>query len=236
MAAFHSKPERLRDTVEGRRDPKDRYETPDDAVDAVRPFLEPLLQGRPVVDPCCGTGRLLRRLGSYGWAVRGTDLEEDGVDFLSETQRVYPPGKEACVTNPPFSLAWPFVRRALELFDGPVCMLLPTDFLYSQGRRDWFAGEGRPTLQALIPWRVKFYTRDGKPIAGQAYSHSWVIWPERALRPSMAMVTDWCALTPERAARVRVGSGQYKGPRRTQTWAKLNEKRALDKAFEDAMG
>lgn len=208
MAAFHSKPERLRDTIEGRRDPKDRYETPDDVVDAlVAAFGLELSCADRTVDPCCGTGRVVRRLQSVGWRSEGTDIEEEGVDFLSPVQRVYRAeqlGGSACVTNPPFSRASDFVERALRLFGGPVCMLLPADFMWSGGRRDWLSGEGRPCRQLIIPWRIKFIQRDGTPISGQAYSHQWVVWPSRDLRPATSTVTSWAELSDERRARARV--------------------------------
>jgi hypothetical protein len=213
MAAFHAKPGRPRDSggSESRRDAKDRYETPDDVIDALTAAFGPeLSRATRIVDPCCGTGRVVRRLRrayrSAGTTVDGTDLEEDGVDFLSPTQRIYREGDlggAACVTNPPFSHASDFVVRALELFGGPVAMLLPADFMWSGARRDWLAGEGRPAGQLIVPWRIKFIQRDGRPIRGQAYSHQWLVWPPRDLRPATSTVTGWAELSPARKSRAR---------------------------------
>lgn len=186
--------------LRGSRDAKDRYETPDEVLDALaEAFGAELSRCDRVVDPCCGTGRLVRRMLSYGWHAEGTDLEEDGLDFLSDAyvdhmDRAGLVGTDACATNPPFSHAEAFARRALGLFDGPVAMLLPADFMWSQRRRDWLAGPGRPAAQLIVPWRIRFYTRDGGRIPGQAYSHQWVVWPARGMRPSPTTVTSWAGL------------------------------------------
>lgn len=210
MAPFHANGAA---STGGLCDPKDRYETPDEVLTGqlVADFGAELSRQDLLVDPCCGTGRLLRRMASYGWAAWGTDLEEDGLDFL---EREYAPTlalrmgpwegnavgdlrpRAGCVTNPSFSLAFEFVGRALQLFDGPVAMLLPADFLWSQGRRDWFVGEGRPASVQLVPWQIKFFKRDGTRIDGQAYSHQWVVWPSRKLRPARSCVASWLPLGP----------------------------------------
>lgn len=201
MAAFHANGAA---STGGLRDSKDRYETPDEALDALMlAFGAELSCAGPVVDPCCGTGRLVRRARSYGWTSYGTDIEEDGLDFLSSEYEAEHDPDAACVTNPPFSHAEAFVRRALDLFRGPVAMLLPADFLWSQERRDWLSGEGRPASAMLIPWRIKFYQRDGTRISGQAYSHQWVVWPERDMRPSGTTVLSWADLGPYLEAKSR---------------------------------
>lgn len=213
MAAFHSKPERLRDAPgEGTaRDAKDRYETPPEVTDALLDRFGHRLGGLgtggdfQVIDPCCGTKRITRQLLKRGYIADGCDIQEDGVDFLSDASVDWLDGiadgnVQACVTNPPFSHAEQFVRRALELFDGPVAMLLPSDFLWSGGRRDWLDGPGRPQHILVVPWRIKFFRRDGTRIPGQAYSHQWCLWTERAYRPSAQTLTHW-ARVPDASVR-----------------------------------
>ncbi len=200
MAAFHAKPERLRDASASgtARDDKDRYETPSEVTDAIIDWQGWRFDGYGVVDPCCGTGRILERLRSqWGPAAYGTDLEEDGVDFLTGYGPLVGQG---CITNPPFKHAEAFVRHALEVFDGPVSMLLPADFMWSEGRRDWLDGDGRPCHQLIIPWRIRFFRRDGTRISGQAYSHMWLTWPERKYRPARSCETSW-ARVPSREVR-----------------------------------
>ena len=226
MAAFHATGDRA-----GARDPKDRYETPDDVVEALMRRFGHFFEGHESFDPCCGTGRVVRCLRRLGYDAVGTDLEEDEQDFLSEDYQ--PDGRTdlpmACVTNPPYSLAREFVEKAIATYDGPVAMLLPQDFLGSAGRRDWLHGPGRPMWILNVPWRIKFYRRDGTEIAGQAYSHQWVLWPAAGYRPARDTRYDWASLTPERAARVACGSGQYNRAGK-QMWGRLNERRSAGDA------
>lgn len=206
MAAFHAKPERLRD-AEGspsRRDDKDRYETPHEVTTALLARFGHLFEAERAVDPCCGTGRILRSLRRCGFDAAGTDLEEDGLDFLSTDYADHAHDEcltgADCVTNPPYRLASQFVDRALELFDGRVAMLLPADFLWSEARRDWLDRAARPQHVLVIPWRIKFFRRDGTRISGQAYSHEWVIWPSRGYRTCTSTQVHW-AKVPSAAER-----------------------------------
>lgn len=211
MAAFHAKPERLRDAPESgtARDDKDRYETPDEVTEALLRRFGHLLDGRDeageattrrVVDPCCGTKRVVRCAARLGYEASGTDLEEDGLDFLTGDYADHAHDEcltdAACLTNPPYKHARQFVERALELFSGPVMMLLPADFLWSEDRCDWLSGPGRPQHVLIIPWRIKFFRRDGTRISGQAYSHQWCVWPEKGYRRVTSTQTHWAKVPP----------------------------------------
>ena len=201
MAAFHTN--LTRTAAGGRRDPKDRYETPDEVVEAVVGPDGPLrndFSGWRVVDPCCGTGRVVRCLRRLSFRSAGTDIDEDGLDFLSSAYAKSRGREAACLTNPPFRHAREFVERALGVFDGPVAMLLPADFVASQGRRDWLSGPGRPHRQIIIPWRIRFLKRNGEPISGQAYSHQWLLWGE-GRRRAQCTLTDWAPMSDERRRR-----------------------------------
>lgn len=110
----------------------DRYETPTCAIEALL-RVEPLPKG--IWEPCAGGGNIVAALEAHGHRVVANDLAQDGIDFRG--WRKAPPGSEAILTNPPFSLAADFVRHGLELVP-KVVILERTQFLESQARADLF--------------------------------------------------------------------------------------------------
>jgi hypothetical protein len=75
---------------------------------------------------------------------------------------------DVVITNPPFSLAFEFVKQALE--HAPVVvLLLRINWLGSQDRRDWLKAH-RPAVHVL-PNRPDF-TGEG----GDATEYAWLIW------------------------------------------------------------
>ena len=84
----------------------------------------------PIWEPACGDGAISRVLAERGHEVVSSDLidrghGETGIDFLLEWR----PRAPNIITNPPFKLAVPFARRAIELTSGKVAMLLKIAFL-----------------------------------------------------------------------------------------------------------
>jgi hypothetical protein len=157
---------------DGTRDPVDRYETPDSVTEALLSRVGLYLPDH-VREPACGTGRMTRVLERYGHEVHATDLVEDGLDFLDETE-----GCEAVVTNPPYrnGLALAFLKKALEVTDdGPVALLVRLGFLGTQERGSFLA-DHRPSGLIFISRRILFYKADGTRISGQAHDHCWAIW------------------------------------------------------------
>lgn len=157
----------------GTRDPVDRYETPSSVTEGLlrRAELPDFVR-----EPACGTGRIARVLRTAGHDVCATDLLENGVDFLEETG--FYPRHGAVVTNPPYrdGLAEAFVRKALELYDGPVWMLLRSGFAWGQARASGIHSERPPAQVIVVPCRIMFYTAGGERIKGQAYDHAWFGW------------------------------------------------------------
>jgi hypothetical protein len=108
----------------------DLYSTPACAVEALL-TVERL--PTHIWEPAAGLGSIVDVLRAAGHIVTASDLVDyecpdstPRVDFLME--RKAPPGVEAIVTNPPYSLAAPFVARAIELVPF-VAMLLRLQFL-----------------------------------------------------------------------------------------------------------
>jgi hypothetical protein len=76
-------------------------------------------------------------LRAHGRRVVCTDIATDGVDFRERTKA--PPGTQAIVANPPFSLAADFVRHGLKLVP-KVVILERIQFLESDDRTDLIEG------------------------------------------------------------------------------------------------
>lgn len=97
---------------------KDLFQTPPHALEPLGPFIK----FNTIWEPCAGQGILVRELNKYGNVVSG-DLQT-GQDFFEHTPDIW----DCIITNPPFSLKFKFIERAIEL-GKPWAFLVPTDTL-----------------------------------------------------------------------------------------------------------
>ena len=129
--------------------------------DDARDFLDAMVEveerhfgglGTQVLDPCCGTGNIPRRLRQLGVACRGSDLVRrgygrGGIDFLAGRFRPV----DTVLCNPPFDLAKPFAFRALEIARRKVILFQRWAWYESIDRTDLFGiGLKPPTPIARI--------------------------------------------------------------------------------------
>lgn len=156
------------------RKPADLYPTPVDGTESLIPAL--LAMKRPdgspirtIWEPACGDGRLARVLEWHGFNVIATDIREypgygfGGLDFLRE----HPKAKwgwsigdiDAIVTNPPFSLAEEFIRRALSITPN-VAMLLKQTYWNVGGRSAGLWLDHMPDLELKLTWRLAFLANE----------------------------------------------------------------------------
>lgn len=151
----------------------DEYETPDNVTELL---LDHFTFSGPVLEPCCGSGRIMRVLQARSYVVRGVDWRTSpGYDYL-EQDGVW---QGDVITNPPChgGLAEAFVAHALAKSTGDVAMLLQSGFLFGQKRANEIFADLPPTDVLIVPWRIRFHI-GYKPevIKSQAYNHVWVIW------------------------------------------------------------
>lgn len=155
------------------RKPADLYPTPVDATESIIPMLKVMRtpDGRPIKriwEPACGDGRISRVLEHHGFDVISTDLREypgygtGGIDFLNDDllkDYGWDIGEiDLILTNPPFSLAEAFIRRACELCPN-VVMLLKQTYWNTKGRIALWE-EHMPALELKITWRLAFLKRE----------------------------------------------------------------------------
>lgn len=170
------------------RKPADLYPTPVDGTESLIPVLKAMKRpdGSPIKtiwEPACGDGRLARVLEWHGFEVIATDLREypgfgfGGLDFLCETPQDKwgwrTPEIDAIVTNPPFSLAEEFIRRAM-LFTPNVAMLLKQTFWNVGGRSRGLWFDHMPDLELKLTWRLAFLAseRGNSPLM----DCMWAVW------------------------------------------------------------
>lgn len=179
---------------DGTRREADYYPTPAWCTAALLPVLERRIEpgpGRCIIEPGIGHGAVAGPLVAAGYGVHGVDVRPEAVaecksvglsaeqaDFMTWT----PEGPVAgIVGNPPYSLAFQFVKRALLIsehcptppgVDRPVvAFLLALDFLASMERAAFWRDN---PADILVLDRRPSFTGDGK----SAFAfYAWFIWP-----------------------------------------------------------
>ena len=170
---------------------RDFYATPPDAVVAL---LEKEMFSSMIWEPAAGMLHISKTLENYGYYVFSSDIECrcDGItkmDFLSvDCDEKY---KGDIITNPPYSKAEEFVRKALEVIHpgNKVAMLLRIQFLEGIKRRKLFE-EYPPYRVYVFSKRIKCamngdfkrYNNSG------AMSFAWFVWKKGDKEKT---VIDW---------------------------------------------
>jgi hypothetical protein len=156
------------------REKDDFYPTPPEGTEAL---LRVEKFSGPIWEPACGDGAISRVLIGAGYDVTSTDLVareygESRVDFLMEYKARAP----NIVTNPPFKMVSPFIRKALDLSTGKVAMLLRLACLEGSGRGEIF--ESTPIARVLVFKKRLQFKRPGweDTGAGGMLPFAWFIW------------------------------------------------------------
>lgn len=147
----------------GASDPLDDYPTPAATALAVFSVLPP---GRTLLDPCCGSGAILKAATSVGFERRDlggieiqarhvADARAAGFDDVMHGDALSNPWPEVdlVVTNPPFSHSDAFVEKAWESVRrvrGSVAMLLRLAWLAPAKRAPLLLMTGMPDVH-IVP-------------------------------------------------------------------------------------
>lgn len=179
------------------------YPTPADAIDPM--LVSPLLQlpGGTWIEPCAGTGSIIRAVKRIRSDVKFV-VAEINTRFSEALNAVMGPKDEIClpfgdfvhmewpypkaavmIFNPPFSLALDFVKIGFERAHW-VVMLQRTNWLGSKGRGDF--------LRRYCPDNYSLPTRPSFRPDGQTDSieYSWFVWPpgDRERRVGQLAILD----------------------------------------------
>ena len=143
------------------RHPDDWYVEPE-GVSARLFDMEDFGDDPLILDPACGSGRIVRAAHEAGYAAVGADKVSRTIDcshvcdFLTEKFA----GFDWVVSNPPFSLCAmryrndpppPFVVKALSVARVGVAMLLPLPWLAGATRSRWLASSGLARVLVCVP-------------------------------------------------------------------------------------
>ncbi|MBW8815576.1 MAG: hypothetical protein JF588_19315 [Caulobacterales bacterium] len=157
-------------------------------------------RARSVWEPACGAGHMVHGLKDYFPRLVASDAYAyDGnaiCDFLDPAES-YPGMVDWVITNPPFKLAQPFVRRAWSVASRGVAMLLRVGFLESAGRYGLLYG-GDPGLTLWSPFIERLPMTEGRwePDASSATFYAWFFWLKPQLRPERFMARIGGELRP----------------------------------------
>lgn len=115
---------------------EDFYATSPEAVEYLLQFEK---FNHRIIEPACGMGHISEVLIKEGYQVSSFDLIDRGyglghIDFLTSPLFDEVKGQADIITNCPYSIAFEFISRALEVTAQKVAMLLPLEYI---GRCNW---------------------------------------------------------------------------------------------------
>lgn len=169
-----------RDLIARKRKSKtDEYETPEWATQALLKVED--FPGT-ILEPACGDGKIVHVLRNHGYEVEGSDIRTDipikglygGINFLKSSHSKWQ--FHHVITNPPFSQAEAFIRRALDIAIYKVAMFLPMTFLEAEKRREWLDSSPLDTIY-IFSSRVTLWPREtSRPRNGGTRMYAWFVW------------------------------------------------------------
>ena len=137
---------------------------------ALLDFLR-LPENTVIWEPAAGEGDMAGVLQTYFETVYATDIM-DGTDFLKSSIDA----ADWIITNPPFSLAEAFIRRAAEL-GKPFAFLVKSQFWHAKRRLSLF-DKFPPSYILPLTWRPDFLfkERNGKKGGSPLMDVMWCVW------------------------------------------------------------
>ena len=178
----------------GKRKDSDFYETPFSLTQLLLDKLDlEELKNKTILEPCFGKGAILDVLGRNGfdkdkvycYDINASYLPEKK-DFLEEIGHY-----DVILTNPPFSKAFEFIKKAKEVSDS-FFFLLPLSYLHGKKRYDEiYSDRGFPLKKVFIftryPMLGERLREDGKFHTGMMV-YAWFWWEKNYLGES---TIDW---------------------------------------------
>ena len=135
------------------RDPDDFYVEPCWADDAL--FASVAFPGRVIVDPCCGTGRILDAAARHGYRTIGFDIKDRGLgqrhNFSICSFFDNPGPWENIACNPPYKYDERFVAAAVGASMGMTAVLLRAQWANAGARSRWLESLPLRHVLALAP-------------------------------------------------------------------------------------
>ena len=160
---------------EAERRPFDDYPTEPGWTQALLDSVE--FEGQ-ILEPAAGAGWMVATLQQNGLDVVYSDLERDGVDFLSDPRFDGKCKFDNVVTNPPYKYLDAFAAKALELARYKVALLLPDFALVGVNRT-------KDLWQAHPPAKLILVTSKMKVLGKVSmFPHVWAVWDNDHVGPT----------------------------------------------------
>lgn len=156
-------------SARGRRQ-ADFYPTPPEVTVALLQFLN-LPKSTTIWEPAAGEGDMAGVLQTYFETVYTTDIL-DGTDFLKSSIDA----ADWIITNPPFSLAEDFIRRAAKM-EKPFAFLLKSQYWHASKRMALFE-DIPPSYILPLTWRPDFFfkERENDNSGSPLMDVMWCVW------------------------------------------------------------
>ena len=179
----------------GKRSPADQYQTPKWAIRVLFENMDlPCPPGNDRwLEPAAGTGNIIEVANKFNKKINWTGIEIDPKftrrfacqkwlvgDYLTLPAPAQP--YDVIITNPPFSLAMEFAKKALREIDGEVggklILLQRLNWLGTEKRNEWF--RSNPPDIYVIPDRIPFIPSTGfESKSGNttdSVEYAWFVW------------------------------------------------------------
>lgn len=161
------------------REEHDFYATHPSAIDGLLSLIK---LPKTILEPCCGSGCLSKRLKHFGHKVISEDLFDHGygkmgIDFLEKKK--LPKNCRTIVTNFPYRQVTEMTIHALDILPvgGILCSFVKTTFLEGQERYNNLFSKSPPKYIFQFVHRIPCATNgDFSIITGSAVSYAWLVW------------------------------------------------------------
>jgi hypothetical protein len=166
----------------GQRKKSDFYETP---YSLVWQLLEneKFDTSLSVLEPCCGNEAIVKQLNNHKFkTIRYYDLAKDNTNFLDEEKEY-----DYIITNPPFTLAKEFIKKAKIVARKKFAFLLPLSYLHGEARYNEVYKDLEYSLKTIYvftryPMLGDALREDGKYRTGMMV-YAWFIFEKGWLEP-----------------------------------------------------
>lgn len=153
----------------GKRNASDFYQTPYCLTDLL--LTKETLFGT-VLEPACGNNAIVDRLPYC------TTYYDKETNFLCEREQY-----DTVITNPPFSLAYEFIKKAKQVAKEKIMLLLPLSYLHGKKRFDNIWQDREFPLKKVYvftryPLLEDTIRQDGKHKTGMMV-YAWFVWDKK---------------------------------------------------------
>lgn len=127
-------------------------------------------------DPSCGGGNIPMAMRARGLSCWGSDIADRGFGTMGLDFFQAPDTADNIITNPPYGVIEPYIRRALSLTTHKVCILARLALLEGMKRQALF--RETPLARVHVSSRRVSMPPGGTDIkaAGGTIAYAWFVW------------------------------------------------------------